>query len=63
MLEPPTSGEVIVNGKNMMKLSGKELRDARKDIGMIFQHFNLLSNRTVYQLSLIHILLQAYQKE
>ena len=49
MLEPPTSGEVIVNGKNMMKLSGKELRDARKDIGMIFQHFNLLSNRTVYQ--------------
>ena len=49
MLEPPTSGEVIVNGKNMMKLFGKELRDARKDIGMIFQHFNLLSNRTVYQ--------------
>lgn len=49
MLEPPTSGEVIVNGKDMMKLSGKELREERKNIGMIFQHFNLLSNRTVYQ--------------
>ncbi len=49
MLEPPTSGEVIVNGKDMMKLSKKELREERKHIGMIFQHFNLLSNRTVYQ--------------
>ncbi len=49
MLEPPTSGEVLVNGKDMTKLSGKELREARKHIGMIFQHFNLLSSRTVYQ--------------
>ncbi len=47
MLEPPTSGEVIINGKDMTKLSSKELREERKKIGMIFQHFNLLSNRTV----------------
>lgn len=47
MLEPPTSGEVIINGKDMTKLSSKELREERKRIGMIFQHFNLLSNRTV----------------
>ena len=47
MLEPPTSGEVIINGKDMTKLSAKELREERKKIGMIFQHFNLLSNRTV----------------
>lgn len=49
MLEPPTSGEVIINGKDMTKHSAKELREERKKIGMIFQHFNLLSNRTVYQ--------------
>lgn len=49
MLEPPTSGEVLINGKDMMKLSAAELRAERKNIGMIFQHFNLLSNRTVYQ--------------
>lgn len=49
MLEPPTSGEVIVNGKNMVTLSKGELREERKKIGMIFQHFNLLSSRTVYE--------------
>lgn len=49
MLEPPTSGEVIINGKNMTQLSQKELREERKHIGMIFQHFNLLSSRTVYE--------------
>ena len=47
MLEPPTSGEVLINGKDMMKLSKSQLREERKKIGMIFQHFNLLSNRTV----------------
>lgn len=46
-LQKPTKGEVIVNGKNIKKLSRKELREARKDIGMIFQHFNLLSRKTV----------------
>ena len=49
MLEPPTSGDVIVNGKNMGTLSKRELREERKKIGMIFQHFNLLSSRTVYE--------------
>lgn len=49
MLEPPTSGEVLINGRDMTKLSQKELREERKHIGMIFQHFNLLSSRTVFQ--------------
>ena len=49
MLERPTSGEVIVDGKDMTKLSESELRAARKNIGMIFQHFNLLSSATVYE--------------
>ena len=48
MLEQPTSGEVIVDGRDMTKLSKTELRKARQEIGMIFQHFNLLSSRTVY---------------
>ena len=48
MLERPTSGSVIVDGQDMMKLSESELRAARKNIGMIFQHFNLLSSATVY---------------
>lgn len=49
MLERPTSGEVFVDGKDMTKLSESELREARKNIGMIFQHFNLLSSATVYE--------------
>lgn len=49
MLETPTSGEVLIDGKDMTKLSKSELRAERKKIGMIFQHFNLLSSRTVYQ--------------
>lgn len=47
MLEPPTSGEVLIDGKDMTKLTKTQLREERKKIGMIFQHFNLLSNRTV----------------
>ncbi len=43
MLEAPTSGSVIVNGTDLTTLSKSDLRKARKDIGMIFQHFNLLS--------------------
>ena len=48
-LETPTSGEVIINGKRIDNLKGKELRDQRKKIGIIFQHFNLLWSRTVLE--------------
>lgn len=48
-LEQPTSGEVIVDNKNLDKLSKKELRDVRKKIGMIFQNFNLLESKTVFE--------------
>ncbi|MGJ9384080.1 methionine ABC transporter ATP-binding protein [Salipaludibacillus sp. CF4.18] len=47
MLEVPTTGEVSVAGKNMNTLSQRKLREARQEIGMIFQHFNLLWSRTV----------------
>lgn len=46
LLERPTSGTVRVNGKNLTKLSEKELRKERQNIGTIFQHFNLLMQRT-----------------
>lgn len=48
LLERPTSGQVIVAQQNLLKLSPTELRQARHHIGMIFQHFNLLALRTVY---------------
>ena len=48
LLERPTSGKVIVDGQDMLSLSAKELRQARKKIGMIFQHFNLWNAKTVY---------------
>ncbi len=48
MLERPTAGKVIVDGQDMTTLTESELRQARKSIGMIFQHFNLLSSATVY---------------
>lgn len=47
LLERPTSGKVVVNGTDLTTLSRKELRAARKKIGMIFQQFNLLAQRTV----------------
>ena len=47
LLEKPTSGNVIVDGDNMLSLSEKELRLKRRKIGMIFQNFNLLMQRTV----------------
>lgn len=46
-LERPTSGEVVIDGHNMADLSEKELREMRKEIGMIFQHFNLLMQKNV----------------
>ncbi|WP_423190123.1 methionine ABC transporter ATP-binding protein [Alkalibacterium sp. f15] len=46
-LEKPTSGSVSVNGINVSNLSKKELRQAQKQIGMVFQQFNLLNNKTV----------------
>ncbi|MNK41698.1 Methionine import ATP-binding protein MetN [compost metagenome] len=47
LLEKPTSGEVIVGGKSLLQLSNSQLARERRQIGMIFQHFNLLSSRTV----------------
>jgi D-methionine transport system ATP-binding protein len=45
-LEKPTAGRVVVDGRDISALSGRPLRLAQRSIGMIFQHFNLLSSRT-----------------
>ena len=47
LLEIPTSGKVIFNGKNLLEMSNAELRRSRQKIGMIFQSFNLLAQRNV----------------
>ena len=49
LLEHPTAGQVIVNGNDLTVLSLTALRQARLKIGMIFQHFNLLSSRNVFR--------------
>jgi D-methionine transport system ATP-binding protein len=49
LLEKPTSGQVIVDGVDLTTLNKKELRKARQKIGMIFQHFHLVSSKTVYE--------------
>ena len=48
LLEKPTDGRVFVDDAEITALSGKELRKARKKIGMIFQHFNLMPSRTIF---------------
>ena len=46
-LEQPTSGNVVIDGKDLASLSPKKLRQLRQQVSMIFQHFNLLSQRDV----------------
>lgn len=48
LLERPTSGAVLIDGQDITKMPARELRFARKKIGMIFQHFNLMPSRTVF---------------
>ncbi len=48
LLERPTSGDVIIDGKDLLRITNSQLALERRKIGMIFQHFNLLSSRTVF---------------
>jgi len=49
LLEVPTEGAIFVNNQELTALKPKALREARKSIGMIFQHFNLVANYNVYK--------------
>jgi D-methionine transport system ATP-binding protein len=48
-LERPSTGRVLVGGRDVGAARGAALREIRRDVGMIFQHFNLLASRTVYE--------------
>lgn len=62
-LELPTSGQVVVRDRVINELGGADLRRARKDIAMIFQSFNLLNSKTVYDNVAIPLLLNNTPKE
>lgn len=62
LLEKPTSGQIVIDGQDLTKLSNSELRQARSQIGMIFQHFNLLSSRTVAGNVLFPLEIIGYEK-
>ena len=49
LLERPTSGQVLIDGTDVTGFQGKQLRDMRQGIGMIFQNFSLFQQRTVLQ--------------
>jgi D-methionine transport system ATP-binding protein len=62
-LEKPTSGQVIVEGKELGQLNEKELRVKRQDIAMIFQHFNLLQQKNVIDNIIFPLTLQGVKKK
>lgn len=62
-LEKPNTGEIIVGNNEITKLKGKELRNARKKIGMIFQQFNLFDSKTVYENIAFPLEISGYSKE
>lgn len=63
LLEVPETGKVLVDGRELTSLNYKELRQARQSIGMIFQHFNLVANKTVYDNVLVSLELANYSRK
>ena len=62
-LEVPTSGRVLIRGKSLADFSGKELRAQRQQIGMIFQHFNLLMQKSVLENVCFPLYIQGKKKK
>ena len=63
MLERPTEGQILIDGVDMGSLSSKQLRDARRNITMIFQGFNLLMQRNCLKNSCFPLELEGMKKE
>lgn len=61
-LETPGEGEVVLNGEPLQDCSGQRLQAIKKDIGMIFQNFNLLNSKTVFHNIAIPLILQGRDK-
>ena len=62
LLERPSTGQVIVDGQPLTALKPKQLRQEKKKIGMIFQHFNLLNSKTVFDNVAIPLVLSGTPK-
>lgn len=62
-LEMPTEGHVEINGQDLSKISHNEMRKLRKSIGMVFQQFNLLDSRTVFDNVAIPLRLNKVDKD
>lgn len=62
LLEAPTNGSILIDGEDITQLKPRSLMKARRSIGMIFQHFNLLSRRTVYGNIALPLELQGMKK-
>lgn len=62
-LEKPTTGKVFIDGNDLSTYPMSELRVLRKNIGMIFQHFNLLNSKTIYQNIAIPLILAKESKQ
>lgn len=63
LLERPDEGHVFVDGEDLTTLSESALRKARRNIGMIFQHFNLLSSKTVFENIALPLKLAGYSQQ
>lgn len=63
LLERPDSGTVTIDGKELTTLSNNDLRHARQNIGMIFQQFNLMANRTVAENVAFALEIAGWQKD
>lgn len=62
-LEKPTSGTVLIDGNDVSDYTMQELRKTRKNIGMIFQHFNLLNSKTIFHNVAIPLILAKTDKK
>lgn len=62
-LEPPDKGEVIVDGKNLNQLDEEQLRQSRQSISMIFQEYNLLENKSVFDNVILPLEIAKTRKE
>lgn len=62
-LEKPTKGYVLVDGQRLDQFNAKELRVVKKKIGMIFQHFNLLESKTIFQNVAMPLILSKKSKD
>lgn len=63
LLQKPSKGQVLINDVDITNFKGKALREVRLKMGMIFQHFNLISGATVYQNIEFSLIASKYPKE